>query len=42
LYSGDNATACTGLPKFRNCTSFGSTSDATHTLPSIDDVAIYI
>ena len=40
LYSGDNATAWTGRAKFRSCTSFTSTSDATHTFPSIDDVAI--
>ena len=42
LYSGDKATACTGRAKFRSCTSFTSTSEATHTFPSIDDVAMYI
>lgn len=42
LYSGDSATACTGRPKLRKRTSLESTRDATHTLPSMEDVAIYI
>lgn len=37
LYSGDNAIAWTGRPKFRSRTSFGSTNDAMHTFPSIED-----
>lgn len=40
LYSGDSATACTGLAKFRRETSFMSTRDWTQTLPSSDEVAI--
>lgn len=40
LYSGDNAIAWTGRPKLRSKTSLGSTNDAMHTFPSIDDVAI--
>jgi hypothetical protein len=40
LNSGDRATACTGRAKFRSCTSLGSTSDATQTLPSMEEVAM--
>lgn len=40
LYSGDSATAWTGRPKFRRRTSLVSTKEATHTLPSIEEVAM--
>lgn len=40
LYSGDIATVFTGRPKLRNMTSLGSISEATQTLPSIEDDAM--
>ena len=42
LYVADNATACTGRPKSRNATSFGSVNEAMHTFPSIEEEAMCI
>src|SRR6266480_1916210 len=41
LYEGERATALTGRAKLRNIMSFWSTSEATQTWPSIEDVAMY-